>query len=110
MVRRSPAPRRSGAPSGRARPTKRPLPLASFPAAAKAKETGGGHPDEVRRYSLNPRLKPGIDEGRALGLGIEVMRRSAHQHEPPRARLRIDLVGLHGHLVLGVRDTGTQVF
>jgi hypothetical protein len=31
---------------------------------------GGGHPDEVRRHSLNPRLKPGIDERRALGFGI----------------------------------------
>src|SRR5215469_3106334 len=43
------------------------LPLASCPAAAQAKEMGGGHPDEVRRHSLDPRLKPGIDKRRALG-------------------------------------------
>src|SRR5215831_3138151 len=68
------------------------LSLASCPAAAQAKEMGRGHPDEVRRHSLNPRLKPGIDERRAFGFGIQVMRRSPHQHKPPPAHLRIDLV------------------
>lgn len=68
-----------------------------------------GHPDVVRRNLLDPRLEPGIDDRRALGLGIQMMGRSAGQHDPPLALLRIDLVGLDGDLVIGVRDTGAQV-
>src|SRR5580658_10557428 len=83
--------------------------LASWPAAADAPDTGGIHPDEVGGYSLDPRLEPGIDERRALGLGIQMMRRPHYQHEPSLKRAHIDLVHLHRDLVLGVRDTGTQV-
>ena len=50
--------------------------LTSCLADAYAKDTGGTHPDEVRRYILDPRLEPGIDERRALGLGIQMMCRS----------------------------------
>ena len=78
-------------------------------ADADAKDTGGTHPDEVRRYILDPRLKPGIDERRALGLGIQMMCRSPRQHDPPLVCLQIDLVDLHGDLVVGVRNTGAQV-
>ena len=39
-----------------------------------------------------------------------MMRRTPYQHDPPLARLQIDLVGLHGDLVLGMRDTSAQVF
>src|SRR5215467_6843950 len=92
------------------RASKRRLPLASYPAAAQAKETGGGHPDEVRRHSLNPWLKPGIDERRARGVVRAGAGSGASPRYRSRARLRIDLVGLHGDLVVGVRDTSTQVF
>jgi hypothetical protein len=54
------------------------LPRASSPEDAVAPHTGGGHPDEVRRHPLDPRLKPGADDRRALGLGIQMMRRSPH--------------------------------
>src|SRR5690348_18324491 len=37
------------------------------------------------------------------------MGRSPCQDDPPLACLRIDLVGLDGDLVVGVRDTGAQV-
>src|SRR5262245_64993245 len=84
--------------------------LASCRADAYAKDTCGTHPDEVRRYILDPRLEPGIDERRALGLVIQMMRRSPRQHDPPLACLRIDLVDLHGDLVVGVRNAGAQVF
>jgi hypothetical protein len=63
----------------------------------------------VRRYSLDPRLEPGTDERRALGLGIQMMRRPHYQHEPPLTRVHIDLVHLDRDLVLGLRDTSTQV-
>ena len=53
---------------------------------------------------------PGADHRRAFGLGIQMMRRSAHQHDPSLARLQVELVRLHGDLILGVRDTGAQVF
>ena len=85
-----------------------PLPT-SCPAAAHAKDGCGTYPDEVRRYTLGPRLEPGIDERRALALGIQMMCRSARQDEPPLARFLIDLVDLHGDLVVGVRNTGAQV-
>src|SRR6516164_3754106 len=68
----------------------------SCPENAVAPHAGGVHPDEMRRHPLNPRLKPGADERRALGLGIQMMCRSSHQHDPPLARLQVDLVGLHG--------------
>ena len=84
--------------------------LASFPKDAVAPQCGGGHPDEVRWHPLDPRLKPRAADRCALGLGIQMMRRSPYQHHPPFARLQIELVGLHGDLVLGVRDTSTQVF
>jgi hypothetical protein len=67
------------------------LPLASCPENAVAPRTGGVHPDEVRRHTLDPRLKPGADDRRAFGLGIQMMRRSPHQHDPPLARLQIEL-------------------
>ena len=35
--------------------------LTSCPADAVAPDTGGIHPDEVRRYPLDPRLESGID-------------------------------------------------
>src|SRR5690242_3678379 len=85
------------------------LPLASCPADAVAPDTGGIHPDEVRGYPLDPRLEPGTDERRALGLGIQMMRRPSCQHEPSLPRFRIDLVHFHYDLVLGLRDTSTQV-
>jgi hypothetical protein len=50
--------------------------LASCPAGAVAPDAGGIHSDEVRRYPLDPRLQPSIDERRALGLGIQMVRRS----------------------------------
>jgi hypothetical protein len=59
----------------------------SWPKDTVAPHAGGGHPDEVRGHPLDPRLKPGADERRALGLGIQVMRCSPHQHDPPQARL-----------------------
>ena len=60
-------------------------------------------------YLLDPRLEPGIEERRALGLGIQMMCRSPRQHDPPLVCLLIDLVGLYGHLVIGVLNTGAQV-
>ena len=39
-----------------------------------------------------------------------MMRRSPHQHDPSLAPPQIELVGLHGDLILGVRDTSAQVF
>jgi hypothetical protein len=39
-------------------------------AGAVAPDMGGIHPDEMRRHPVNPRLQPGIDKRRALGLGI----------------------------------------
>ena len=44
--------------------------LTSRRADAYAKDSYVTHPDEVRRYILDPRLEPGVDEWRALGLGI----------------------------------------
>src|SRR6185437_14485793 len=85
-------------------------PLASCPAGAAAEDTGGIHPDEVRRNPLDPRLEPGIDERRAFGLSIQMMRRPPCQHEPPLTRFHIDLVRLYRDLVLGMRDPSTQVF
>ncbi len=83
--------------------------LASCPADAVAPAAGGIHSDEVRRYPLDPRLKPGIDERRALGLGIQMVRRSPYQHEPPLTRFHIDLVRFHRDLILGLCDTSPQV-
>jgi hypothetical protein len=74
----------------------------SFPVGPYAIDGGGIHPDQMRRYPLEPRLEPGIDERRALGIGIQMMCRPPHQHDPPLAYLRIDLVGLHGDLAVGV--------
>ena len=85
-------------------------PLALCTAGAAAEDTGGIHLDEVRGHPLDPRLEPGIDERRALGLGIQMMRRPPYQHEPPLARFHIDLVYLHRNLVLGMGDPSTQVF
>ena len=50
----------------------------SCPAGAVAPDAGGIHSDEVRRYPLDPRLEPGIDERRALSLGIQMVRRSPY--------------------------------
>src|SRR5262249_60413789 len=86
-----------------------PPPLRSCLADAYAEDSGGSHPDVVRRYFCDPRLEPGIDDRRALGLGIQMMGRPPCQHDPPLACLRIDLVGLHGDLKIGVGNTGTQV-
>src|SRR5215472_4809660 len=83
--------------------------LTSCRADAYAKDSGGTHPDEVRRYILDPRLEPGIDERRALGLGIQMMCRAPRQDDPPLVCLRIDLVDLYRDLVVGVRNTGAQV-
>lgn len=38
-----------------------------------------------------------------------MMRRAPHQHEPPLTRFHIELVHLYRDLILGLRDTGTQV-
>src|SRR5215831_646197 len=84
-------------------------PLASCRADAYAKDTCGTYPDEVRRYILDPRLEPGIDERRALGLSIQMMCRSPRQDDPPLVCLRIHLLDFYGDLVVGVRDTGAQV-
>jgi hypothetical protein len=43
------------------------------------------------------------------GLGIQMMRCPPHQHHPPLAHFRIDLVGLDRDLVVGVLNTSTQV-
>src|SRR6516164_3726902 len=75
-------------------------PLASSPADAVAPDTGGVHPDVVPRYVLDPWLKPGVDDRRALGFRIQMMRRPSCQHEPPLARFHIRLVGLDRDLVL----------
>src|SRR5580704_8291131 len=83
--------------------------LASCPGRAAAPYTGGIHSDEVWRYPVDPRLEPGIDERRALGLGVQMMRRAPYQHEPSLTRVHIDLVHLHRDQVLGVLDTSTQV-
>src|SRR5215472_3082763 len=83
--------------------------LTSCLADAYAKDTGGTHPDEMRRYILDPRIEPGIDERRALGLGVQVMCRSPRQDDPPLMCLLMDLVGLDGDLVVGGRNTGAQV-
>src|SRR6476620_4342492 len=83
--------------------------LTSCRADAYAKESRVTHPDEVHRYILDPRLEPGIDERRALGLGIQMMCCSPRQHDPPLVCLRVDLVDLYGDLVVGVLDTGAQV-
>src|SRR5690242_6363248 len=85
------------------------LPLASCPAYAVAPDPGGSHPDEVRRHPLDPRPEPGTGEWRALGFGIQMMRRPRYQHEPPLTRFGIDLVCFDRDLVLGLRDTRTQV-
>src|SRR5436190_23564106 len=87
----------------------RPLPLVSCRADAVAPHPGGAHPDKVRRHPLDPRLEPGIDERRALSLGIQMMRRPPYQHVPPLTRFQIELVGLHGDLVLGLLVAGTQL-
>ena len=63
----------------------------------------------MRRYPLDPRLEPSIDERHALGPSIQMMRRPPYQHEPPFTRFHIDLVCFHGDLVLGLCDTSTQV-
>src|SRR5689334_20004 len=83
--------------------------LTSCRADAYAIDICGTHPDEVRRYVLDPRLEPGIDVRRALGLGIQMVRRSPRQDDPPLMCLRIDLVDLYPDLVVGVRNTGAQV-
>jgi hypothetical protein len=44
---------------------------ASCPENAVAHKLVGVHPDEVRGHPLDPRLKPGADERRALGSGDE---------------------------------------
>src|SRR5262252_7048521 len=83
--------------------------VASRRADAYAKDSRMTDPDEVRRYMLAPRLEPGIDKRRALGLGIQMMCRSARQHDPPLVCLHVDLIHLYGNLVIGVRNTGAQV-
>src|SRR5262245_18374772 len=83
--------------------------LASCSADAVAPHPGGAHPDKVRRHALDPRLEPGIDERRVLSLGIQMMRRPAYQHMPPLTRFQVELVGLHGDLVLGLGDASTQL-
>ena len=70
-------------------------------ADAYAKESRVTHPDEVHRYIRDPRLEPGIDERRALGLGIQMMCCSPRQHDPPLVCLRVDLVDLYGDLIVG---------
>src|SRR5690242_1597857 len=82
---------------------------ASCRAEALARDADRNHPDEVLGFGLDPRLKADGADRRTLGLGIHVMRRAPHEHHPPLARVRIDLVGLHDDLVLGLRDTGAQV-
>src|SRR5690348_13720130 len=83
--------------------------LTSCRADAYAIDICGAHPDEVRRYILDPRLEPGIDERRTVGLGVQMMCRPSRQDDPPLVCLRIDLVDLYGDLVVGVGDTGAQV-
>src|SRR5689334_12340017 len=83
-------------------------PLTSCLAGAGAPDTGGIHPDEVRRHPLDPRLEPGVDERRTLGLGVQMVRRPPDQYEPPLARFRIDLVSFHRDLVLGLCDSSPQ--
>jgi hypothetical protein len=48
----------------------------------------------VRRHPLDPRLKPGADYRRALGLGIQMMRRSPHRL---RGQGELDVV----HVIVG---------
>ena len=83
--------------------------LTSCRADAYAIDICGTHPDEVRRYILDPRFEPGIDERRAVGLGIQMMCRSPRQDDPSLTCLRIDLVDLYSDLVVSVRNTGAQV-
>src|SRR5690348_3571241 len=82
---------------------------ASCRAEALARDADRNHSDEVLGFGLDPRLKANGADRRTLGLGIYVMRRAPHQHHPPLVLFRIDLVGLHDDLVLGLRDTSAQV-
>ena len=67
-----------------------------------------GHSDEVRRHSLNPRLKPGTDERRALGPGIQVISphrtagaRPSNQVSNDRHRQQWTPEDTHGRLATG---------
>src|SRR5215467_11891679 len=77
----------------------------SFPPGAYAVDSGELHPDEMRRYPLKPRHEPGIDERRTLSLGIQMMCRPPHQHDPPLAFFHVDLVGPHCDLVADAPST-----
>jgi hypothetical protein len=70
-----------------------------------APDTGGIYPDGVLGFALDPRLHPGADDRRALGLGVQMMGSAPDQHRPPRARRQVDLVDLQGDVEFGVRDT-----
>ena len=52
------------------------LGLSSLGVAAAASDVDGLHSDQVHRFSLVPRLRigPGVDDRRALGLGVHMMR------------------------------------
>src|SRR5260370_3758637 len=89
-------PKRSGAPT-------------SCPADTVAPDTSGIYLDKVLRFTLDPRLDPGVYNRSALSLGVHMMRRASDQHSPSHARRQIDPVDLHGDVVFGVRDTSTEV-
>jgi hypothetical protein len=67
------------------------------------------YPDQVLIFGHRPRLGPGADDRRALGLAVYMMRRPHDQHDPSLDQFKIELVDLEGDLVLGVGDTGCQV-
>src|SRR5215469_18635720 len=85
------------------------LELASWAMPAAAGDADGLHPDQVFLSGFGPRVGPGADDRRALGLGVHVMRRPHDHHGPPLELFRVELVDLEGDPVLGVRDTGPQV-
>src|SRR5215469_3012510 len=82
------------------------LELASWAMPAAAGDADGLHPDQVFLSGFGPRVGPGADDRRALGLGVHVMRRPHDHHGPPLEPFRVDPVDLEGAPVLGVRDTG----
>src|SRR5712671_6266329 len=83
--------------------------LGSGLADTLATDLAGINPDEVLGFALHPRLKAEVGNRCTLGLGVYVMGSALDEHHPSHPRFGISLVDLHSDLVLGKRDTSTQV-
>src|SRR5215472_8256637 len=83
--------------------------LRSCRADTLASAVDGIYPDEMLGLAVDPRLETDVADRGTLGLRVYVMGRAPDEYDPSLARFGIDLVDLHRDLVLGIRNTSTQI-